>query len=92
MFDKVEYEYYVKPIGEDEIKMDYCFSGAIWEKSYCKLDNYKYYDVEYKVVEVNRIKDYYLYKYIPYLIPFLCLFVVFLIVTYIFNHMFYSSE
>ena len=78
-FDKVEYEYYVKPIDGDEIKMDYCFSGALWERSYCELDGYKYYGVEYKEKEISRIENYYL----PYFIAIIAIIVGFTVFNYL---------
>ena len=61
ILDKIEYQY-ITIINNEEIIASYCgVNGS--RNTYCKFNNYTYYNVPYKKIEINRIENYYLDTY-----------------------------
>lgn len=53
-YDKIEYQY-IAIINNEEVVANYCSL----ERAFCKYNDYTYYNVPFKKVEKNRIKNYY---------------------------------
>lgn len=54
-YDKIEYQY-IAIINNEEVVANYCnINGSV----YCKFNDYTQYNVPFKKVEKNRIKNYY---------------------------------
>ena len=72
MFDKIEYEYYITINGE-EVKADDCFGNMLGYTS-CEVNDNIYRNIDYRMVEINRINGYYdkfVLLLLPTLVPYL---------------------
>ena len=66
ILDKIEYQY-IAIINNEEVVANYCnVNGSV----YCKFNDYTYYNVPYKKIEINRIENYYLDTYTIIIVVF----------------------
>lgn len=56
-YDKIEYQY-IAIINNEEVVANYCEVNSS-KNTYCKFNDYTYYNLPFKEVEKNRIKNYY---------------------------------
>lgn len=75
-YDKIEYQY-IAIINNEEVVANYCSL----ERAFCKYNNYTYYNVPFKKVEKNRIKNYY-FKIFEMFIYLIKATIIFLITIY----------
>lgn len=61
--DKIEYQY-IAIINDEEVIADYCDFDSLLSDSFCKYNDYIYYNVPFKQIEINRIDSYYLSRYL----------------------------
>ena len=61
--DKIEYQY-IAIINDEEVIADYCDFDSLLSDSFCKYNDYIYYNVRFKQIEINRIDSYYLSRYL----------------------------
>ena len=62
ILDKIEYQY-IAIINNEEVVADYCYFNSLLNDSFCKYNDYIYYNVPFKKIEINRIENYYLDTY-----------------------------
>lgn len=78
-YDKIEYQY-IAIINNEEVVANYCnVNGS--KQTYCKFNDYTYYNVPFKKVEKNRIKNYY-FKIFEMFIHLIKATIIFLIIIY----------
>ena len=78
-YDKIEYQY-IAIINNEEVVADYCgVNGS--KNTYCKFNDYTHYNVPFKKVEKNRIKNYY-FKIFEMFIYLIKATIIFLITIY----------
>ena len=75
-YDKIEYQY-IAIINNEEVVANYCSL----ERAFCKYNDYTYYNVPFKKVEKNRIKNYY-FKIFEMFIYLIKATIIFLITIY----------
>lgn len=67
--DKIEYQY-IAIINDEEIIADYCDFDSLLNDSFCKYNDYIYYNVPFKKIEISRRDNYYLSRYLNIVYPF----------------------
>ena len=68
ILDKIEYQY-IAIINNEEVVANYCNVNRS-KNTYCKFNDYTYYNVPYKKIEINRIENYYLDTYTIIIVVF----------------------